>query len=77
MEIIHRALGLWKRRAKPRYALAPAGGGIIRGEFEGGGTAAPGGRPARRGRPLHLHVGGRAGAGGTPPLAPGTPAADI
>jgi NTE family protein len=40
MQLVHRALGLWPRRRRPRYALALAGGGIIGGMYEVGAMAA-------------------------------------
>ena len=41
MQIVHRAMEFWKRRpARPRYALALAGGGVIGGMYEVGAMTA-------------------------------------
>jgi predicted acylesterase/phospholipase RssA len=61
MEIVQRALGLWKRRAQPRYALALAGGGIIGGMYEVGAMAALEERVGG-GRGFDIYVGCSAGA---------------
>src|SRR2546428_694030 len=40
MQFLHRAIGRWRSKPRPRYALALAGGGVIGGMYEGGALAA-------------------------------------
>ena len=47
MQIVHRAMGLWKKRSRPRYALALAGGGVIGGMYEVGALCRPRGATGR------------------------------
>src|SRR5881628_3237637 len=40
MQFLHRAIGRWRSKPRPRYALALAGGGVIGGMYEVGALAA-------------------------------------
>src|SRR2546426_11821738 len=73
MQFLHRAIGRWRSKPRPRYALALAGGGVIGGMYEGGALAALGERLNGSGRGFGGYVGCRAGAVGAPPLAGGGP----
>jgi NTE family protein len=77
MEIVHRALGLWRRKAKPRYALALAGGGIIGGMYEVGAMAALEERLAGNGTGFDVYVGCSAGSVVASLLASGIRASDV
>lgn len=77
MEIVHRALGLWRRRARPRYALALAGGGIIGGMYELGAMTALEERLVGVGGRFDVYVGCSAGSVVASLLASGIAASEI
>src|SRR5919106_121243 len=81
MQVIHRALGLWRRQApprqRPRYALALAGGGVIGGMYEVGAMAALEERLNGSGRGFDIYVGCSAGSVVASLLANGVPAREI
>jgi predicted acylesterase/phospholipase RssA len=77
MEIVHRALGLWRRRPKSRYALALAGGGIIGGMYEVGAMAALEERLNGTGSSFDVYVGCSAGSVVASLLASGIRAGEI
>ena len=63
MQIVHRAMGFWRpQRARPRYALALAGGGVIGGMYEVGALAALEERLNGAGRGFDIYVGCSAGS---------------
>src|SRR5258705_9450184 len=67
MQIVHRAMEFWKRRpARPRYALALAGGGVIGGMYEVGAMTALEERLHGSGRGFDLYVGCSARPRGAP-----------
>src|SRR2546430_8173261 len=77
MQFLHRAIGRWRSKPRPRYALALAGGGVIGGMYEVGAMAALEERLNGSGRGFDVYVGCRAGSGLAPPLARGIPAREI
>src|SRR5918996_1660682 len=78
MQLVHRALGLWRRRASPpRYALALAGGGVIGGMYEVGAMAALEERLSGSGSGFDIYVGCSAGSVVASLLASGIRASEI
>src|SRR5258706_10186591 len=78
MQIVHRAMGFWKRRpARPRYALALAGGGVIGGMYEVGAMTALEERLNGSGRGFDVYVGCSAGSVVAALLASGVRASEI
>jgi NTE family protein len=79
MEIVHRALGLWRRRPapRPRYALALAGGGVIGGMYEVGAMTALEERLDGSGRGFDIYIGCSAGSVVAALLASGIRASEI
>lgn len=77
MQIVHRAMGLWKRRSRPRYALALAGGGVIGGMYEVGALSALEERLASRDAAFDIYVGCSAGSVVAALLASGIRASEI
>jgi NTE family protein len=79
MQIVHRAMGYWKRRgaARPRYALALAGGGVIGGMYEVGAMTALEERLNGAGRGFDVYVGCSAGSVVAALLASGVRASEI
>ena len=77
MQIVHRAMGLWKKRSRPRYALALAGGGVIGGMYEVGALAALEERLASRARRFDIYVGCSAGSVVAALMASGIRASEI
>ena len=77
--MVHRALGLWRRRqpAPPRYALALAGGGVIGGMYEVGAMTALEERLNGSGRGFDLYVGCSAGSVVAALLASGVRASEL
>src|SRR3989441_10522801 len=77
MQFLHRAIGRWRSKPRPRYALALAGGGVIGGMYEGGALAALEERLNGSRRGFDVYVGCSAGSlvasllagGGRPPGA--------
>ena len=77
MQIVHRAMGLWKKRSRPRYALALAGGGVIGGMYEVGALSALEERLASRQAAFDIYVGCSAGSVVAALLASGIRASEI
>ena len=77
MQIVHRAMGLWKKRSRPRYALALAGGGVIGGMYEVGALSALEERLASRHAAFDIYVGCSAGSVVAALLASGIRASEI
>src|SRR5258706_990840 len=78
MQIVHRAMEFWKRRpARPRYALALAGGGVIGGMYEVGAMTALEERLNGSGRGFDVYVGCSAGSVVAALLASGVRASEI
>src|ERR687892_156859 len=81
MQVVHRALGLWRRQApprqRPRYALALAGGGVIGGMYEVGAMAALEERLNGSGAGFDVYVGCSAGSVVAALLASGIRASEI
>jgi predicted acylesterase/phospholipase RssA len=77
MQIVHRAFDRWRRRGRPRYALALAGGGVTGGMFEVGAMAALEERLNGSGRGFDVYVGCSAGAVVASLLASGIRASEI
>jgi len=77
MQMLHRAMGFWKRRTPPRYALALAGGGIIGGMYEVGAMAALEERLNGSGGGFDIYVGCSAGSVVASLLASGIRASEI
>jgi predicted acylesterase/phospholipase RssA len=77
MQILQRALGLWRGRSRPRYALALAGGGIIGGMYEVGAMTALEERLNGAGRGFDVYVGCSAGSVVASLLASGITATEI
>src|SRR2546426_449111 len=62
MQFLHRAIGRWRSKPRPRYALALAGGGVVGGMYEVGALAALEERLNGAGRGFDLYVGCSAGS---------------
>src|SRR2546428_13045881 len=62
MQFLHRAIGRWRSKPRPRYALALAGGGVIGGMYEVGALAALEERLNGEGRGFDVYVGCSAGS---------------
>src|SRR2546422_265415 len=62
MQFLHRAIGRWRSKPRPRYALALAGGGVIGGMYEGGALAALEERLNGSGRGFDVYGGCSAGS---------------
>jgi NTE family protein len=77
MAIMQRALGRWRYRQQPRYALALAGGGVIGGMYEVGAMAALEERLNGSGRGFDVYVGCSAGSVVASLLAGGIRAREI
>ena len=77
MEIVHRAMGFWKRRSRPRYALALAGGGVIGGMYEVGAMTALEERLSGSDAGFDVYVGCSAGSVVAALLASGVRASEI
>ncbi len=81
MQLVHRAVGLWKRRSqprpRPRYALALAGGGVIGGMYEVGAMTALEERLNGSGSGFDIYVGCSAGSVVASLLASGVRASEI
>ena len=77
MSLVERALGLWRSRQRPRYALALAGGGVIGGMYEVGAMAALEERLNGSGRGFDVYVGCSAGSVVASLLASGIRAGEI
>jgi len=78
MQIVHRAMELWRRRpSRPRYALALAGGGVIGGMYEVGAMTALEERLNGGGRGFDVYVGCSAGSVVATLLASGIRASEI
>jgi predicted acylesterase/phospholipase RssA len=77
MQIVHRAMGFWRQRPQPRYALALAGGGVIGGMYEVGALAALEERLNGSGRGFDIYVGCSAGSVVASLLAGGVRASEI
>lgn len=75
-DLLQRAIGFWRARPRPRYALALAGGGVIGGMYEVGAVSALE-EQLGRGQRFHVYVGCSAGAVVGSLLANGVPAAEI
>jgi NTE family protein len=77
MQIVHRAMGLWRPRPRRRYALALAGGGVIGGMYEVGALTALEERLNGSGRGFDIYVGCSAGSVVASLLAGGVRASEI
>jgi predicted acylesterase/phospholipase RssA len=81
MQLVYRAVGLWKRRPqprpRPRYALALSGGGVIGGMYEVGAMTALEERLNGRGAGFDIYVGCSAGSVVASLLASGVRASEI
>jgi len=77
MQIVHRAMGFWRNKPRPRYALALAGGGVIGGMYEVGALAALEERLNGSGRGFDIYVGCSAGSVVASLLAGGVRASEI
>jgi len=77
MHVVDRALGLWRSRQRPRYALALAGGGVIGGMYEVGVMAAIEERLNGAGRGFDIYVGCSAGSVVASLLANGVRATEL
>jgi predicted acylesterase/phospholipase RssA len=78
MQLVHRAMGLWRRsRPQPRYALALSGGGVIGGMFEVGAMTAVEEQLEGSGRGFDIYVGCSAGSVVATLLASGIRASEI
>src|SRR3989441_3702973 len=62
MQFLHRAIGRWRSKPRPRYALALAGGGVIGGMYEVGALAALEERLNGEGRGFDIYIGCSAGS---------------
>src|SRR2546428_9040374 len=71
MQFLHRAIGRWRSKPRPRYALALAGGGVIGGMYEVGALAALEERLNGSGRGFDVYVGCSAGSVAASLLAAG------
>src|SRR3989442_7924335 len=77
MQFLHRAIGRWRSKPRPRYALALAGGGVIGGMYEVGALAALEERLNGSGRGFDVYVGCSAGSVVASLLAGGVRAPEI
>jgi predicted acylesterase/phospholipase RssA len=77
MHVARRALGFWRSRQRPRYALALAGGGVIGGMYEVGVMAAIEERLNGAGRGFDVYVGCSAGSVVASLLANGVRATEL
>src|SRR5437762_12729656 len=77
MQFLHRAIGRWRSKPRPRYALALAGGGVIGGMYEVGAMTALGERLNGSGRGFDVYVGCSAGSVVAALLASGVRASEI
>src|SRR3989442_2899175 len=77
MQFLHRAIGRWRSKPRPRYALALAGGGVIGGMYEVGALAALEERLNGSGRGFDIYVGCSAGSVVASLLAGGVRAREI
>src|SRR5256714_14757685 len=77
MQFLHRAIGRWRSKPRPRYALALAGGGVIGGMYEVGALAALEERLNGAGRGFDVYVGCSAGSVVACLLANGISATEI
>src|SRR2546427_2466223 len=77
MQFLHRAIGRWRSKPRPRYALALAGGGVIGGMYEVGALAALEERLNGAGRGFDVYVGCSAGSVVASLLAGGVRAREI
>src|SRR5213595_3913454 len=77
MQFLHRAIGRWRSKPRPRYALALAGGGVIGGMYEVGALTALEERLNGEGRGFDIYVGCSAGSVVASLLASGVRAADL
>lgn len=75
--MMHRALGFWRSRQRPRYALALAGGGVVGGMYEVGVMAAIEERLNGAGRGFDIYVGCSAGSVVASLLANGVRASEL
>src|SRR5947199_10833871 len=74
MQFLHRAIGRWRSKPRPRYALALAGGGVIGGMCEVGALAALEERLNGSGRGFDVYGGCSAASVVASLLAGGVPA---
>ena len=74
---MHRALGFWRSRQRPRYALALSGGGVVGGMYEVGVMAAIEERLNGAGRGFDIYVGCSAGSVVASLLANGVRASEL
>src|SRR5438876_12347162 len=77
MQFLHRAIGRWRSKPRPRYALALAGGGVIGGMYEVGAMTALEERLNGSGRGFDVYVGCSAGSVVAALLASGIRASEI
>ncbi len=77
MELLQRTLGRWRGRARPRCALALAGGGVVGGMYEVGALAALEERLNGSGRGFDIYVGCSAGSVVASLLAGGVRASEV
>src|SRR5216117_2837194 len=77
MQFLHRAIGRWWSKPRPRYALDLAGGGVIGGMYEVGALAALEERLNGEGRGFDVYVGCSAGSVVAAFLASGVRARDL
>src|SRR5437762_13812206 len=77
MQFLHRAIGRWRSKPRPRYALALAGGGVIGGMYEVGAMTALEERLNGSGRGFDVYVGCSAGSVVAALLASGVRASEI
>lgn len=77
MRLVDRALGFWRPRRRPRYALALAGGGVIGGMYEVGAMAALEERLDGSGGAFDIYIGCSAGSVVASLLANGVRASDL
>src|SRR5256885_10923505 len=77
MQFLHRAIGRWWSKPRPRYALALGGGGVIGGMYEVGALAALEERLNGAGHGFDVYVGCSAGSVVASLLAGGVRARDI
>jgi NTE family protein len=77
MEIVQRAMGVWRRRTRPRYGLALAGGGVIGGMYEVGAMTALEEQLNGSGAGFDVYVGCSAGSVVATLLASGVRASEV
>ncbi len=75
-DLLQRAMGFWRSRPRPRYALALAGGGVIGGMYEVGAISALE-EHLGAGQGFHVYVGCSAGSVVAGFVASGIPASEI